>query len=336
MSILQYGPATGDHKLLAWIKNRLVRRKGAPEKGNKAMLLAGSGKGLALVPRTLCTEGDAAFCDAFSYPNSFNCMRNAGVVPIGVPADEAGMIPELLEEKARQTPGKYLYLIPNFQNPTGRTMPLERRKEIYRIAQKYDLIIYEDDPYGEIRFRGEEIPSIKSLDTDGRVLYAGSFSKTLSAGLRVGFLYGPDALIDKLISVKDADGQDPLYSQKIIVRCLEKMDYDAHLKSISEVYARKCGLITRGLREHCPDVCRFSSPDGGMFVWVTLPEGTDVIRLNDALIGAGVGAVRSKAFSVMPEDPGHAFRLNFSAPSDTDIRKGTEIFGQTIRKYLSA
>ena len=336
MSILQYGPATGDPKLLAWIKNRLVRCKDAPEKGNKVMLLAGSGKGLALVPRTLCTEGDAAFCDAFSYPNSFNCMRNAGVVPIGIPADEAGMIPELLEEKARQTPGKYLYLIPNFQNPTGRTMPLERRKEIYRIAQKYDLIIYEDDPYGEIRFRGEEIPSIKSLDTDGRVLYAGSFSKTLSAGLRVGFLYGPDALIDKLISVKDADGQDPLYSQKIIVRCLEKMDYDAHLKSISEVYARKCGLITRGLREHCPDVCRFSSPDGGMFVWVTLPEGTDVIRLNDALIGAGVGAVRSEAFSVMPEDPGHAFRLNFSAPSDTDIRKGTEIFGQTIRKYLSA
>ena len=114
------------------------------------------------------------------------------------------------------------------------------------------------------------------------------------------------------------------------------MDYDAHLKSISEVYARKCALITRGLREHCPDVCRFSSPDGGMFVWVTLPEGTDVIRLNDALIGAGVGAVRSEAFSVMPEDPGHAFRLNFSAPSDTDIIKGAEIFGQTIRKYLSA
>ena len=208
MSILQYGPATGDPKLLSWIKNRLVRFKCAPAKGNKVMLLTGSGKGLALVPRTLCTEGDTAFCDAFSYPNSFNCMRNAGVVPVGIPADEAGMIPDLLEEKARQTPGRYLYLIPNFQNPTGRTMPLERRKEIYRIAQKYDLIIYEDDPYGEIRFRGEEIPSIKSLDTDGRVLYAGSFSKTLSAGLRVGFLYGPDALIDKLISVKDADGQD--------------------------------------------------------------------------------------------------------------------------------
>lgn len=140
-------------------------------------------------------------------------------------------------------------------------MPLDRRKELYAIAQKYDLLIYEDNPYGDIRFAGEEVPSFKSFDTDGRVIYVGSFSKTLSAGLRVGFLYGADELVQKIAKIKSADGQDPIFNQKIIERCLSKMDFDEHLKKISQIYGRKCHLMVEGLKKSCSPKCKILEPE---------------------------------------------------------------------------
>ena len=332
MGVLQYGPMTGDPELLRWVEDRVTVYKGAKKGGNRGLLLTGSGKGLGLVPRTLCGEGDEAFCDSFTFPNGFNSMKNVGARAVGIPGDESGMLPDELAKAAKNGRGKYVYLIPNFQNPSGRTMPLERRKEIYEVAQKYDLIIYEDDPYGDIRFAGKEVPTFKSLDEDGRVLYVGSFSKTLSAGLRVGFLYGADELIGKIAKIKSADGQDPLFNQKIIMRCLKKMDYDAHLKKISAIYKRKCNLMVEALKKCCPLDCKIVEPEGGMFVWVEMPEKVNVNALSDAAVQAGVGVVKSEAFAVDPSYTGHAFRLNFSASEDTDIVKGIEIFGHVIKE----
>lgn len=333
MGVLQYGPMSGYQLLGDWVKERLVMKKGCPADGNQVLLLAGSGKALGLVPRTICAEGDEAFCDEFTFPVSFNSISNVGAIPVGIPMDEKGMIPEKLEEQAKRGKGKYIYLIPNFQNPCGLTMPLDRRKELYAIAQKYDLLIYEDDPYGDIRFAGEEVPSFKSFDTDGRVIYVGSFSKTLSAGLRVGFLYGADELVQKIAKIKSADGQDPIFNQKIIERCLSKMDFDEHLKKISQIYGRKCHLMVEGLKKSCSQKCKILEPEGGMFVWVTIPEEVDINALSDAAIAAGVGVVKSEAFAVDANQPGHAFRLNFSASPDDMIVKGTEIFGQITREF---
>ena len=332
MGVLQYGPMNGDPELLRWVEERAVAYKGAKKEGNRGLLLTGSGKGLGLVPRTLCGEGDEAFCDAFTFPNGFNSMKNVGARAVSIPGDESGMLPDELAKAAERGKGKYIYLIPNFQNPSGRTMPLERRKEIYEVARNYDLIIYEDDPYGDIRFAGTEVPTFKSMDEDGRVLYVGSFSKTLSAGLRVGFLYGADELIGKIGKVKSADGQDPLFNQKIITRCLKKMDYDAHLKKISAVYGRKCKLMLDAMKQYCPSECRIVEPEGGMFIWVEMPETVNIDALSDAALQAGVGVVKSEAFAVDPSHPGHAFRLNFSASEDTDIVKGIEIFGRVIQE----
>lgn len=333
MAVLQYGPMEGDGKLAAWIRNRLTGAKGLPEDGQRLLLLTGSGKALGLVPRTLCADGDRAFCDAFTFPNAFNSVKNVGGIPVGIPMDEKGMIPEALEKEAAKGGGKYVYLIPNFQNPTGMTMPFERRKELYEVARKYDLIIYEDDPYGEIRFSGEAVPAIKSLDEDGRVLYVGSFSKTLSAGLRVGFLYGAGELVGKIASVKGADGQDPLFNQKIIEKCLEKMDYEAHLKEISAIYGKKCMAMAEGLKKACASSLGIHVPEGGMFLWVTVPETVDVDAMSDAALKAGVGVVKSAAFAVDPQKAGHAFRLNFSAPTLEQIEEGVKRFGEVTKEF---
>jgi len=333
IEIFQYGPMAGETALTQWIQNRLIQKKGFPAGGNQVMLLSGSGKGLGLMPRTMCAEGDEAYCDAFCFPNASASIKNVGATPVGIPMDAGGMIPEALEERARSGKGKYIYLIPNFHNPLGMTLSLQRRKDLYEVAAKYNLLIYEDDPYGEIRFSGKEIPSLKSMDRDGRVVYAGSFSKTLSAGLRVGFLYAERELIQKFSLVKTADGQEPLLNQRIVAKCLAKMDYDQHLNSIRQVYGRKCRLMADGLHTFCADSCRVLVPDGGMFIWMTMPEHVDIDAVSDAAIQAGVGVVKSRAFAVNPDHPGHAFRLNFSALPDDHIKKGVELFGGVTRKF---
>ena len=333
IGLLQYGPMAGDADLLRWVKDRMVHGKGCAAEGNQVILLSGSGKGLGLMPRTMCQEGDEVYCDAFCFLNTPASVRNVGAIPVGIPSDDQGMIPEALEERAKSGKGKYIYLIPNFHNPMGITIPLERRKELYEVAAKYDLLIYEDDPYGDIRFAGEPVPSFKSMDTDGRVVYAGSFSKTLSAGLRVGFLYAPDGLIRKFAAVKSADGQEPMLNQRIISRCLSKLDFNEYLKSISQIYGRKCALMAESLRQHCSPRCRVLVPEGGLFIWVEMPADVDMDAVNDAVIDAGVGVVRSAAFAVDESEPGHAFCLNFSALPDDKIARGAEIFGRVTRQF---
>jgi len=333
LALLQYGPMAGDAKLAEWIKNRVVTAKGASSEGNTVILLTGSGKALGLVPRTLCDEGDEVYMDEFTFPNAYGSVRNVGGIAVGIPMDEEGMLPEALEEAAKSGKGKYIYLIPNFQNPTGRTMSLDRRKAIYAIASKYDLLIYEDDPYGDVRFTGEEVPSFKSLDVDNRVLYVGSFSKTLSAGLRVGYIYGPAPVMQHIAAIRGADGQDPLFNQKIIMRCLEKMDFEEHLAKVRSIYGRKATLMHKALLEYCAKECRVEMPEGGMFAWVTMPEHIDMDTFAEEALQAGVAVVKSAAFAVDSNNPGHAFRLNFSAPTDEALVKGCEIFGKLTRKY---
>ena len=333
MAVLQYGPMAGDAALAEWIKQRVITAKGASREDNKVIILTGSGKALGLVPRTLCDEGDEVYMDAFTFPNSYISVRNVGGIAIGIPMDEDGMLPEALEKAAASGRGKYIYLIPNFQNPTGRTMSLERRKAIYRIAQKYNLIIYEDDPYGDIRFTGEDVPTFKSIDVDNRVLYVGSFSKTLSAGLRVGYIYGPTQLIDKLAAVRSGDGQDPLFNQIIIRKCLEKLSFTEHLTNVQRIYGRKAKLMAEILQKECSARCRVEAPSGGMFAWVTMPEDVDIDKFTAKALESGVAVVKSAAFAVDAASPGHGIRLNFSAPTDENIIKGSRLFAKLTRDF---
>ncbi len=335
IEILQYGPMAGDAHLAEQTVERLVKVRHMPTKGQQILISIGAGQDLGLVPRTLCEPGDEVFMDAYSFTSGINAVRNVGAEAVGIAMDDFGMIPEALEEAAKKGKGKYIYLIPNFQNPTGITMPLERRKAIYAIAAKYNLFIYEDDPYGEIRFTDTIVPTFKEMDTDNRVIYAGSYSKTLSAGLRVGFLYGPKQAIDAIQALKNnQDGQMPLVTQRVISRLLDVIDYDAQIKKVSTVYKEKADLMMATLRAHGSDKVHFVEPTGGMFLWLTMPDGVDCDAFFEACMEHKVGIVPGAAFAADGVPAGQSFRFSFTFPSKEQIVQGMSIVGELTKTFI--
>lgn len=335
IEILQYGPMAGDAHLAEQTVERLVKVRHMPTEGQQILISIGAGQDLGLVPRTLCEPGDEVFMDAYSFTSGINAVRNVGAEAVGIAMDDFGMIPEALEEAAKKGKGKYIYLIPNFQNPTGITMPLERRKAIYAIAAKYNLFIYEDDPYGEIRFTDTIVPTFKEMDTDNRVIYAGSYSKTLSAGLRVGFLYGPKQAIDAIQALKNnQDGQMPLVTQRVISRLLDVIDYDAQIKKVSTVYKEKADLMMATLRAHGSDKVHFVEPTGGMFLWLTMPDGVDCDAFFEACMEHKVGIVPGAAFAADGVPAGQSFRFSFTFPSKEQIVQGMSIVGELTKTFI--
>lgn len=334
LACVQYGSLLGDPELREYTTKRLVEVRDFPEKDQNIIMMSGAGQGIGLVPRAICCDGDEVYVDEFAFTNTLNAIRSSGCKMIPIHMDEDGMLPDELERAASSGKGRYICLNPNFQNPTGITMSLKRRQEVYEIAQKYDLLIFEDDPYGEIRFRGKHVPCFKSIDPDGRVLHNGSYSKTLSPGLRVGFLYGDNKLIKTLQLVKNStDGQGPLVGQMIAMHTLRSMDFEAHIAKTCSLYLKKANLMVSTLKQYCPNTVKIREPEGGMFVWVTIPETVDIDEVYRACIQVGVGAVRSLAFAADLEHPGHSFRLNYTFPDEDRIIDACTIFGKTLSRY---
>ncbi len=333
IEILQYGPMQGDAHLAELTRQRLINVRHMPAEGQSILISIGAGQDLGLVPRTICEDGDEVYMDAYTFTSGINAVRNCGAVPVGIAMDEKGMIPEALERAAKSGKGKYIYLIPNFQNPTGITMPLERRRAIYDIARTYDLLIYEDDPYGEIRFTDEIVPTFKSMDEDNRVIYAGSYSKTVSAGLRVGFLYGPEEIIGAIQMVKNnCDGQMPLVTQRVVAHLLDTIDYDEQIKKVARVYKEKCDLMLDTFKKYGSSKVRFTTPTGGMFVWMTMPDGVDCDVFFETCMEHKVGIVKGAAFAADGIPAGQSFRLSFTFPSKEQIVEGMKIVGALTKE----
>lgn len=336
MLILQYGPAIGYKPLIDLTIDHLVNDKGFGREGNSLTLLNGSGHGLGLLPRTLCDEGDVVFADEFSFPNGINGPRGVGCVVKAIAMDEFGMIPQELEKEAAKGGGKYIYLIPNFQNPTGLTIPLERRKALYEIAVKYDLVIYEDDPYGEIRFAGEDVPCFKNIDYDNRVIFAGSYSKVMSAGIRVGYLYGNSELVNECQKLKaSSDGQQALLNQIIVYKTLQKVDYKPYIQNICDIYGKKCRIMVEAIEKYLPSEFQFKAPEGGMFLWLETPVGINQEEFFEKALENKVCIISSKGFATdLSKNTGHAFRLNYTAVSDENIVEGIKRLGKLTKEYV--
>lgn len=335
VNALQYSVTEGYMPLRRWLEEDL-RSKDMFAEGDMVIVTAGAQQAIETTAKILCNEGDVILCEDPSFIGSLNAFRSYGVKLAGVPTDEDGMLPERLEDILRKNPSaKFIYTIPNFQNPTGNTTSLERRKAILEIAKKYSVYILEDNPYGDLRFAGEAVPSYKALDGDGIVLYAGTFSKTLAPGLRVGYLCGGSEIVGKaVVGLQTSTVHTNIWAQMLTHRFVTTVDFGEHLKRLQGIYRAKCKRMLDNLHEFMPDCITYSDPEGGLFIWATVPEGYDMNAFCTAAVHKKVAVVPGNAFLADENAVSHSFRLNFSTPTDEQIDRGTEILGECAREFF--
>jgi len=258
-----------------------------------------------------------------------------GAKLVGVPMDDAGMDVEALEGILRDTPNvKCIYTIPTFQNPAGTTMPLERRVRLLELARQFNVLILEDDPYCELRYTGQPIPAIKSMDQDGRVIYLGSYSKIVSPGIRVGFTCASRDIIAKMTTAKQvSDVHTNLFFQMAVSRYLDKYDLDAHIERLRALYRPKLDRMY-GHVEAWGDRVSCVRPAGGLFLWCRLSGGHDGTAFCKLAGKYKVAAVPGAAFSVCENTPSAGFRLNFSLPSPEQIDQGMNLLTKALDELV--
>lgn len=334
---LQYSITEGYTPLRDKLKKILEPLKCYVPNRDELIITSGAQQANELACKVLLNEGDTLICEAPSFIGSLNAFKSYNVHLVGVELQHDGMNMEILEKTLQENPKtKLIYVIPNFQNPTGGTMSLEKRKELYKLAQKYDVFILEDNPYGRLRIKGEDIPPIKSLDCDGRVIYTGSFSKILSPGLRVGYVSGLKEVISKMIVCKQvADVHTNILAQLICDRFIAETDMEQHFQKLREIYKKKCNLMVEQIKKNFSSKITFIEPDGGLFIWCTLPSDCNMNEFcTKAIKEYKVAVVPGNAFCINDTDKSTSFRLNFSTPTDDEIIKGCELLGKLSKQLF--
>lgn len=337
INALQYSVTEGYTPLRNRLKERMKKAACFDENSDELIITSGAQQANELACKVLLNEGDTLFCEAPSFIGSLNAFKSYNVNLVGIPMEEDGMKLDALEEALRTAnKPKLIYIIPNFQNPTGLCTSLEKRKAIYELAKKYGVMILEDNPYGDIRFAGENIPSIKTMDKDGIVIYSRTFSKTLAPGLRVGYVSAPKPVIQKMVVCKQvSDVHTNIMAQMICDEYLKNYDMDAHLEEIRAVYRHKCGLMLEEIDKNFSRKITVTKPEGGLFIWATLPEGSDMMGFcNTAVQKYKVAVVPGTAFLIHETDKTSSFRLNFSTPTDEQLIKGCEILGKLSKEMF--
>lgn len=337
ITALQYSITEGYPPLREEIARRQKERFGIGRDFDTTIVTSGGQQGLELCCRVLCNKGDVVLCENPSFIGALNAFRACGAETVGVPMDDDGINVEALEYMISKTENiKLMYLIPTFQNPRGSCTSSEKRKKIYEIAKKNGIIILEDNPYGELRFAGEEIPTIKSFDEDGIVVYSSSFSKILSAGMRLGFIVAPTDIVQKMVVAKQCeDVHSNIFFQMLCHKYVTECDLDSHIEKIRGIYRHKCNLMLDALDKYMPKEIKFTRPEGGLFIWCTLPNGLDSGAFAKYAVSRKVAVVPGSAFNCDLNAPSDSFRLNYSTPSDEQIVEGVKILGEIAREYIS-
>lgn len=332
---LQYSITEGYVTLRNRLKAELAKKNCFTPDRDDLIITSGAQQANELACKVLCSDGDTLICEAPSFIGSLNAFKSYNVNIVGVELEDDGINIEKLEEAVKSNKNvKLLYLIPNFQNPTGNTMSLSKRKAVYELAKKYDFIILEDNPYGDLRFRGEDIAPIKSMDTEGRVIYSRTFSKVLAPGLRVGYVSAPAEIISKMIVCKQvSDVHTNIWAQQICDRFMEENDMNEHLKGLRKIYKRKYDLMDNGIKEHFSDKIKVTQPEGGLFIWATLPDSVDMMNFCKVAVEQyKIAVVPGSAFMISENDKTNSFRMNFSTPTDEQIVRGCEILGKLTKE----
>ncbi len=335
---LQYGTTQGYHRLREALAER-SSKDGIDVTEDEIIITSGSQQALDTIGKIFFNPGDTAILGLPSYLGGINAFRSYESNLEGIPLDSEGMKIDILEEKIKKmikeeiTP-KFIYVIPTFQNPAGVVMPENRRKKLIDIANEYDLVIVEDDPYGKLRFDIPHVKPIKAFDDEGRVIYMSTFSKILSPGFRLAWTIASPELTRKMIICKQAlDLCTNTFTQYLADEFMRKGSLDLHIMKICEMYKPKRDLMMKYMKEYFPDGYTCHKPKGGMFAWVTLPEGIDTETMFLDSIKEKVAYVHGKAFQV---DGGgeRSMRLNFSYSSNDQIKEGMKRLGTVINNKI--
>ncbi len=347
---LQYGQTEGYNPLRDYIAEVMMAEMGLHARRDNVLITTGGLQVSDLLPKVLVDPGDAVVVEEPTFLGSLASFSPYRPRYITVPLDAQGMQVDRLEEAlARERGVKFIYTIPNFHNPAGCTLSLERRRRLVALADRYGIPILEDDPYAQLRYSGEPLPPLITLDqqqlgvgradeayTEGNVLYAGSFSKILSPGMRLGWVVGPAPIIAQLARAKQGtDLHTSLLVQMIAYELCREGFFPAHIEQIRALYRHRRDLMVQKMQEHFPPEASWNVPDGGLFLWVTLPEGCDTQKMLQEALEAGVTFVPGRGFYATGGGE-NALRLNFSNATDEQIEEGIARLGNVLRKYVKS
>lgn len=336
VAVLQYSVTEGYTPLRMYLKKYMLEKYGIGREFDDIIITSGAQQVMDLATKSLCNSGDKVICEAPSFIGSLNSFRSYGVKLVGVPVESDGMNIEALENALKSNENvRFIYTIPNFQNPSGVTMSLEKRKAVYELAKKYGVLIIEDNPYGDLRYSGKDIPAIKSFDEDGLVIYSGSFSKVISPGIRVGWTVAPAPIVQKMVVCKQGeDVHTNIWSQMLAYEFITKYDFEAHLSKLRSLYKAKAQLAMDLLDKYLADKITYDKIDGGLFIWCRLPDGVDMPDFCKQAVLNKVCVVPGNAFLTSENESSQCFRINFSTPTDEQFEKGIKILAQLADRII--
>ena len=343
---LQYSATEGYEPLREMIA-RHIARYGIKAKPENVLITSGSQQALDLIGKLLINPGDRVLVEAPTYLGALQAFNVYGAEYISVESDQDGLRTEFLEDPLRMGP-KFMYVLPNFQNPGGTTLSEGRRHQLVLLADKYGIPIVEDDPYGQLRYEGEHLPPLVVIDREnlrrddgysiGNVLYLSTFSKTLAPGLRLGWIVAPPDVIAKLVQLKQgADLHTSTFAQIVAYEVAKDNFLDDHVKLIRKVYRERRDVMLEALKKHFPPEVTWTHPQGGLFLWATLPEGMDCHKLFDAALKENVAFVPGDSFYAgngFAQEGSRHMRLNFSYGHPDQIREGIRRLAVAIKAQL--
>lgn len=335
-SLLQYSGVPGRPSMLKNIAQRMADKFGTKVTPEEIMILDGSQQGLDFAGKIFLNPGDVVLCESPTYMGMLNAMDNYECRYVEVPTDDQGIIPEELDKILRSTSRvKLCYVIPDFQNPTGICWSMERRKKFMEVINKYEIPVIEDNPYYELRFEGEQLPALKSLDTKGLVMFMGTFSKIFCPGLRLGWVAADVELIEKFCEMKQASVlMTSNLDMAVADQYMEVYDLDGHVAKIKKLYRQRRDLIIECMKKEFPEGTKWTNPQGGLFLWLTFPEGVSAFQVMRKCIANKVAGVLGDCFFPNNKNDRH-MRINYSCMPDDKIKEGIRRMGIAIKEVMN-
>jgi 2-aminoadipate transaminase len=330
---MQYSTTEGWRLLREWVAHR-VSLRGIETNPDRVLITAGSQQGIDLVGKIFIDPGDTVIVENPTYLAALQTFNSYQAKFIAIDSDHDGMRVDQVEQALKRARAKFIYVVPEFHNPKGTTLSLERREHLIELSRRYEIPILEDDPYSELRYMGERPAPLAALDQDGLVIRLSTFSKTLSPGLRIGWVTSSNEIIQEMVIAKQsADLHTSTIAQRAVARLLKTFDYDGHIATLCQVYGERCMTMRRAIEEYFPEETYWTRPEGGLFLWVELPKGVSTEEVLQFALAERVAFVPGTSFFAN-EPQSNFMRLNFSNQRPEMIEEGIKRIAKVLKRRL--